>query len=146
MDDALGDECAFCRIANGDDTSAQVLYSEPGWLAFFPEAPATIGHTLVIPRKHVPHFWALNDEQAGMLAAGCLRIGRAIQRALAPEGMNLITSRGRAAEQSVSHVHLHVLPRWADDPVAPIWPPKQPPDLAALLRAAERVRGVLLRG
>jgi histidine triad (HIT) family protein len=60
--------------------------------------------------------------------------------------MNLITSRGRAAEQSVPHVHVHVLPRWADDPVDPIWPAKQRPDSAALVRAAEQVRSVLRAG
>lgn len=137
-------ECAFCRIANGENDSVQLLYSDTEWLAFFPDAPATIGHTLVIPRTHVPHFWALNPEQAATLTAGCLQIGRAVQQALAPEGMNLITSRGRAAEQSVHHVHLHVLPRWSDDAVDAIWPPKRPPDSAALVRAAEQVRAVLL--
>jgi histidine triad (HIT) family protein len=146
MGDVPSHECAFCRIANGQDTSVHLLHSEPEWLAFFPDAPATIGHTLVIPRAHVPHFWALTVEQAGILAGGCLRVGQAIEQALAPEGMNLITSRGRAAEQSVPHVHVHVLPRWADDPVDPIWPAKQPPDSAALVRAAEQVRAVLLAG
>jgi diadenosine tetraphosphate (Ap4A) HIT family hydrolase len=143
MDRAESNACAFCRIASGQDTSVQILHDAPGWLAFFPDTPATIGHTLVIPRAHVPHFWALRDDEAATLATGCLRIGRAIQQALAPEGMNLITSRGRAAEQSVPHVHMHVLPRWTHDPVDPIWPAKEPPDSAALVRAAERVRSAL---
>lgn len=143
MGDAPSHDCAFCRIVTGQDTSAYLLHSEPEWLAFFPDAPATVGHTLVIPRAHVPHFWALSHEQAGMLAAGCVRVGQAIEQALAPEGMNLITSRGRAAEQSVPHVHIHVLPRWADDAVDPIWPAKQSPDSGALVRAAEQVRAVL---
>ena len=133
-------DCPFCKIAGGDDRSVQVLRSEDEWLAFFPDAPATPGHTLVIPRDHVAHFWALTDHQAGVLAAAAVLTGRAIERALSPDGMNLITSRGQAAEQTVPHVHLHVVPRWADDPVDQIWPPKEPPDSMMLAGVAQHVR------
>lgn len=70
-----------------------------------------------------------------------VRLGNAVQSALNPEGMNLITSAGEAAEQTVFHLHLHVVPRWADDELD-IWPPKKPmarglkENLADAVRAA----------
>ena len=69
-----------------------------------------------------------------------IRVGRAINLALAPEGMNLITSSGKAAEQSVFHLHLHVVPRWFKDGFGRIWPPEKPMDEALKEDTAERVR------
>ena len=97
----------------------------------------------MIPRAHVAHYWALSEHQSEMLAAACLLVGKGIQEALEPSGMNLITSRGAAAEQTVPHVHLHILPRWETDAVGPIWPPKHPPTSVSLVRAARLVRAAL---
>jgi histidine triad (HIT) family protein len=141
--DPLPEECPFCRIVSGEDAAARIVWEQPDWVAFFPDAPATVGHTLVVPRAHVAHYWALSDDQASMLAKASLRIGRAIEAALHPEGMNLITSRGHAAEQSIPHVHLHVLPRWIGDALDPIWPPKHLTESAALADAADRIRATL---
>ena len=109
-------------------------------LAFFPLEPATPGHTLVIPRTHVPDFWSLDEELATELSRAALRVGGAIDRALTPQGMNMITSSGDAAEQTVFHVHLHVVPRWHRDGFGRIWPsdgsmaPQAKDDLADLIR------------
>jgi histidine triad (HIT) family protein len=67
-------------------------------------------------------------------------VGRAIQAALAPEGMNLITSSGEIAEQTVFHLHLHLVPRWPGDGFGDIWPPAGLDDDPALKDAAERIR------
>lgn len=115
--------CPFCAIVAGDDPDAVVIGEGADWIAIFPKAPATPGHTLIIPRRHVPDFWSLEGNLAGVLAQAAILLGQAIQAAVKPEGMNLITSKGLAAEQTVRHVHLHVLPRWEDDAVDAIWPP-----------------------
>lgn len=122
QDDGLGGQCPFCRIVRGEDSAAVVVAEAEQWIAFFPKDPATKGHTLVVPRKHVPDFWGLSPVLAGELAAAAVDVGRALQRLVVPEGMNMITSSGHAAEQTVLHVHLHVLPRWEDDAVDRIWP------------------------
>jgi histidine triad (HIT) family protein len=60
-----------------------------------------------------------------------------------PDGMNLITSAGEAGEQSVYHLHLHVVPRWKDDGIDQIWPPKSPEngrsDQDAVARALRKI-------
>src|SRR6185437_3410737 len=92
--------CEFCSIARGE-SDAQVVAEGEGWVAFFPLKPATLGHTLVIPRRHLRDLWAAEPCEAGDLAAASVRVGRAIDRALNPDGMNLITSAGSAAEQTI---------------------------------------------
>lgn len=133
-------DCPFCLIANGHDPSADIVCETGGWVAFFPLEPATPGHTLVIPRLHKPDIWSLDNAVASMLMEAVVRVGKAIGAVLQPDGMNLISSAGSAAEQSVFHAHLHVVPRWTTDPIGPIWPPKERmrdatrDDLASMIR------------
>jgi histidine triad (HIT) family protein len=114
--------CDFCAIAKGEASETEVVWEADDWLAFFPLDPATPGHTLVIPRGHVTDLWEVEPPLDGSLMRASIQVGRAIQSALRPDGMNLITSSGRIAEQSVFHLHLHLVPRWADDGFGPIWP------------------------
>src|SRR5207237_390139 len=95
-------------------------------LAFFPLKPAALGHTLVIPKRHVSDLWSADAALASQLMVAVLNVGRAIQLALKPEGMNLINSAGAAAWQTVFHLHLHVVPRWEGDHIKRIWPPAEP--------------------
>lgn len=118
------DDCPFCAIAQSRDPEARVIAAAPAWIAFFPPQPATPGHTLVIPRQHVPDFWSADEQTVALLARAGHHVGRGIQRALSPDGMNLISSRCEAAEQTVAHLHLHVVPRWENDRFGTIWPPK----------------------
>jgi histidine triad (HIT) family protein len=123
LNEALYDpDCDFCRIARSTDERTEVVCEGENWVAFFPREPATPGHTLVIPRSHVPDVWSLDSRLGGELMAAVVRVGRAIQTALVPEGMNLISSSGEVAEQSVFHLHLHVVPRWRRDGFGRIWP------------------------
>ncbi len=132
--------CDFCKIARGEDNSAEVICSEERWLAFFPLSPATLGHTLVIPRMHIIDLWKANPAQGAELMMAAIKVGRAIESALAPEGMNLITSAGIVAEQTVPHLHLHLVPRWRHDNFGPIWPHREPYGNSKLSDAARRVR------
>ena len=114
--------CDFCAIARGEDRSVEVVCEEKSWIAFFPLDPATPGHTLVIPRKHVVDLWEMEPSLGADLMAAVIRVGRAIDASLKPEGMNLITSAGKVAEQTVFHLHFHIVPRWQRDDFGPIWP------------------------
>ena len=134
------DGCDFCAIARGGDRSVQVVCEADAWIAFFPPKPATKGHTLVIPRQHVTNAWELDDWLGSELMAAVIRVGRAVQEAVHPEGMNLITSKGSAAEQTVFHLHLHVLPRWNRDGFDRIWPTESLSEDADLEEVAERIR------
>jgi histidine triad (HIT) family protein len=138
----LTDDCEFCRIAHGADPDAYVVCEDSNWVAFLPLEPATPGHTLIVPRQHVHDFWSTTSAMRHELVDAAVQVGGAIAAALDPDGMNLITSAGGAAEQTVGHLHLHVVPRWTNDDFGEIWPPRQvmsdevKTDLTARIRAA----------
>lgn len=132
--------CEFCAIARGEDRSVEVVCEEKGWIAFFPLDPATPGHTLVIPRKHMVDLWEVEPPLGADLMAAVVRVGRAIGASLKPEGMNLITSAGKVAEQTVFHLHFHVVPRWKRDGFGQIWPVEGKFEDADLGDVADRIR------
>lgn len=117
-------DCPFCQIVAGADEEARVVYRTDAVVAFFPTEPATLGHTLIIPTAHVPDIWSASDEVVGQLARATRGMAGAIQRALRPDGLNVIQSNGEAATQTIMHMHVHVVPRWFDDAVGRIWPPE----------------------
>ena len=137
------EDCPFCAIAQGKDSSVELVREDRNWVAFFPPEPATPGHTLIIPRIHVVDLWQADAELGADLMAAVILVGRAIQESLTPDGMNLISSAGKTAEQTVFHLHLHVVPRWKRDGFGPIWPPEGKFEDEELAGLAIRVRQAL---
>ena len=114
--------CPFCTIIKGDDPKARVVYQDQNVTAFFPLAPATRGHTLVVPNRHVADYNDLTVTESRQLGSSVRRTARGVRAAVSPDGMNVIQSTGAAATQSVPHVHFHVLPRWHNDHMGLDWP------------------------
>lgn len=109
-------DCPFCQIATGR-APATFVYTWPDALAFVPLNPVTEGHTLVIPRVHVTDFAA--DPE---VSAATMHRAAEAAKAIRPYGpMNMITSWGREASQSVPHLHLHLVPRAENDGLALPW-------------------------
>lgn len=106
--------CPFCEIAAGR-APATVVHEWPDVIAIMPLNPVVAGHTLVIPRQHTPDFAA--DPE---VSAATMRRAAQLMR-WTDRPMNLITSRGREATQSVFHLHLHLVPRAENDGLALPW-------------------------
>lgn len=117
--------CPFCAIIMGEGW-AREIYRDDHAVAFFPLRPATLGHTLVVPRRHIPDIWELPEADAACLSRTVLRVATALRAAVTPDGLNIIQSSGAAATQTVPHLHVHLVPRWAADAMGPIWPAKPP--------------------
>ncbi len=103
--------CVFCAVVAGDAPAVRI-FEDDEYLAFLDIRPFTRGHTLVIPKQHSVD---LTDTPPATLA-GMLAVGQRIARAsrasgLHADGNNLVINDGRAAFQSVFHIHLHVVPR-----------------------------------
>jgi histidine triad (HIT) family protein len=124
----------------GEDGSVEIVGEGETWIAFFPLDPATPGHTLVIPRRHVEDLWKVDPGLGADLMKAVVAVGRAIETAVSPEGMNLISSAGAAAEQTVFHLHLHLVPRWHRDGFGTIWPTDGKYEDAELDPIADRIR------
>jgi ATP adenylyltransferase len=136
-------ECPFCEVIDGDDFSAREVFRDQHVVAFFPTEPAVLGHVLLVPRRHVPDIWGLSVCESSQLARTSLHIASAIRDALAPDGMNIIQSNGEAATQSVPHLHIHLIPRWKNDAMGPIWPDETHYSEAEKDQMLRRLRGAV---
>lgn len=115
-------DCPFCEIVQRDDPDVREVYRDGHVVAFFPTEPATLGHTLLVPREHIPEVWSLDEDLAAELGRAVVRLSTAVRRAVAPQGLNVIQSNGQAATQTVMHLHVHLVPRWHGDGIGRIWP------------------------
>lgn len=103
--------CIFCRVVAGT-APATKIYEDDILLAFLDIRPITRGHTLVIPKWHASDLDDLNPALGAQLFAFGHRLAKAMRRSeLAADGANLLINDGKAAFQTVHHVHLHVVPR-----------------------------------
>jgi histidine triad (HIT) family protein len=138
-------ECIFCRILAGE-APASFVYRDEVCSAFMDIQPVNLGHLLVIPNVHGTHLADIDGETAAHL----MRVGHRLAAALRAsglrcEGVNLMLADGKAAMQSVFHVHLHVIPRFEGDGFGLRFGPRyfELPERPALDTAAEKVREAL---
>jgi histidine triad (HIT) family protein len=111
----MSDDCIFCRIAARRAT-AHYIYQDHDCTAFLDVSPFNPGHTLVVPNKHFARLADLPPEVGAHLFSIAIQISQAIVGSnLRSEGFNIFLSDGASAGQEVSHIHLHVLPRFAQD-------------------------------
>ena len=106
--------CVFCAIVAGDIPSRQV-YADDQAIAFLDISPWHVGHTLVVPRRHVDDLLADPDALTA-IAPAIARASRLLVDRLAADGLNLVSSAGAAAGQEVFHLHVHLVPRFAHRP------------------------------
>lgn len=112
--------CIFCKIVAGAIPCFK-LYEDEHSFAFMDINPGNEGHALAIPKAHHADVYSMPPALLGAVAQTAQRVAVAVQKALAPDGMNLVQANGRGAEQSVFHFHLHVLPRKVGDELKLNW-------------------------
>jgi histidine triad (HIT) family protein len=131
-------DCIFCGIVAGE-LPAQIVDSDEHTVAFMDINPATAGHALVVPRRHSADLMDVSDDDLERTMVAARRIARRIAAALNPDGFNILNACGAAAWQTVFHYHLHVVPRYEDDPLELPWVPREG-DLEEIAALAERIR------
>jgi histidine triad (HIT) family protein len=115
-------DCLFCKIVAGE-LPATVIDADERTLAFMDINPATRGHVLVVPRVHTADLHAIDLDDLAACARTAQRVAARVRDALRADGVNLLNSTGAAAWQTVFHFHLHVIPRYDDDPLRLPWVP-----------------------
>lgn len=109
------EDCIFCQIIAGKIPSTKV-YEDDTVLAFLDISQATKGHTLVVPKRHVPDIYAYDATLAAAVFARLPKIARAIKASdPAIQGLNILNNNGELAYQSVFHSHIHLIPRYSAD-------------------------------
>jgi histidine triad (HIT) family protein len=131
-------DCPFCKVLAGELPS-QKLAEDERTLTFMDINPATRGHALVIPKVHVRNLLEIDAEDLSAVALAAQRLAQRMPERLAADGVNLLNSCGSAAWQTVFHFHLHVIPRYGDDPLRLPWTPA-PGDAGEIADAAAALR------
>jgi histidine triad (HIT) family protein len=125
-------DCIFCRIIAGE-IPGQLVYEDDRTVAFMDISPATRGHLLVVPRNHSRDLLDIETEDLDAVAEAAQLMTKRVSERLGADGVNLLNSCGSAAWQTVSHFHVHVIPRYTGDPLRLPWQPEEgnPEEIAA---------------
>ncbi len=136
--------CIFCKIVAGDVPCTKV-YEDDQTLGFMDVMPLNKGHLLVVPKEHFGNIVEIDPEIYGRLAAIVCKISKAVQAAVKPDGMNVLQLNGKAANQVVPHLHVHLVPRWHGDGITiSEWEPK-PGSADEIAAAAKKIKGKLAK-
>jgi histidine triad (HIT) family protein len=133
--------CVFCKIVAGAIPSFK-LYEDEATLAFMDINPVHDGHCLVIPKAHHPTVFETPADIVAAVARASAKVAGAVDKAVRPDGLNLLQANGPGAAQSVPHFHVHILPRRMNDGLLMNWALK-PGDMKRIGEWAERIRTLL---
>ena len=112
--------CIFCKILNKEIPSYKI-YEDEYTYAFLDIAKDVDGHTLVIPKKHVVNVLDCDNETLAHVMDSVKKICNHYVDDLGFEGCNILNASGEAAQQTVMHLHFHIIPRKSNDQVDS-WP------------------------
>ena len=107
-------DCVFCAIAKGEIPSFKV-YEDDVVLAYLDINPFSVGHTLVIPKRHSAGLLDTDDETLAAVLARVKKVAAHIKATLPCDGFNILQNNGEAAGQTVHHLHFHIVPRMTGD-------------------------------
>jgi histidine triad (HIT) family protein len=131
-------DCIFCKVITGE-IPGEIVDSDERTITVMDINPATRGHVVVIPKAHAEDLLAVSDEDLAATMTAVRRIVRRMQETIEPAGFNILNNMGRAAWQSIFHFHVHVIPRYEDDPLRLPWLP-EPADPQELAEVAAELR------
>ncbi len=107
-------ETIFGKILTGEIPSFKV-YEDDYVYAFLDISQVTKGHTLLIPKKASANIFETDEETMKHIGAALPKVANDIKRAFNPDGLNIIQNNGEFADQSVFHIHFHLIPRYEND-------------------------------
>jgi len=132
------DDCLFCRIVSRELPSERVD-EDDRTVAFLDINPWTRGHALVIPRTHSKNLYEIEGDDLDATLRSAQRLAVRMRDVLDCDGVNLLNSCEPAAWQTVFHFHVHVIPRFEDDPLRLPGAPGEP-DEGELAEVAQQLR------
>lgn len=105
------DNCIFCKIREGIIPSHKIFEDEHV-LAFLDISQTTKGHSLVIPKKHIPNVFEMGADDMAHVFSVVPRIANALAETFGATGMNIVSNNHEVAGQTVFHFHVHLIPRY----------------------------------
>jgi histidine triad (HIT) family protein len=136
------EDCLFCKMGRHELNHVPVL-EDREVMAIMDLYPATPGHVLVIPKKHIETLYEMPADLGARIMRTAIMLAKVIKAKLSPDGLNLIQANEITAGQTVAHFHLHIVPRYQGDPVRLQFGHGSTPERAAEL---ERIASILKNG
>ncbi len=133
--------CIFCKIVAGQVPCFKLSEDETT-IAFMDINPVNPGHALAVAKGHWPTVDVIPAEVLAGVARTAQRIAKAVMKELKPPGVNLMQANGEGAGQSVPHLHIHIMPRRANDGLILNWEPK-PGDMKEIEAVYQRLKAAL---
>ena len=106
--------CIFCDIIDGNIPSKKV-YEDDKFLAILDISQTTMGHTLVMPKKHYENMLEMPENEYGELMMHVHRLASKIVDNLSASGVNILINTNASAGQTVMHTHVHIIPRYDEN-------------------------------
>ena len=106
----MENDCLFCKISRKEIPST-VIYEDEDSFAFLDIKPMNDGHTLVIPKRHATDILTISEEDWLKVTRTVHMVAQAVERALAPDGINIVMNNRMPAGQVIFHAHVHIIPR-----------------------------------
>lgn len=106
--DVVNNYCAFC---DSNVLARQKFYEDDLVIALYTHKPIFPGHCLIIPKRHVPRFELLSDEEAMQIHLVIKKVNQAVQQAFSTNSYLILQKNGYEVGQTVPHVHFHYIPR-----------------------------------
>ena len=118
------EECVFCKIVSNEIESFKV-YEDDEVLAILDKNPVSLGHTLILPKKHYENIFDVPDEILEKMIHVAKMLAKKYKEKLNATGVNILNASGKDAQQSVFHFHIHLVPRYPNDNLD-LWFDKKP--------------------
>lgn len=108
------DHCIFCQIIDKQEPST-IIYENDTIIAISPKNPIAKGHTLIIPKKHSENIVDTDYSVMEVIGAKLKELSAKLIQDNGATGINILNANGEDAQQSVKHLHFHLVPRYPND-------------------------------
>ena len=106
-------KCLFCKIF--DKKEKGFIYDNNGFYSFLDPNPVNKGHALIIPKRHLNSLIGLTNEEQNDFFDALREVKKFIDKKYHPDGYNIGINDGKAAGQTIMHLHVHLIPRYEGD-------------------------------
>lgn len=130
-------DCIFCDIISSN-REGHFIYEDENHVAFLDKYPIDKGHTLVVPKNHYEKITDMPEEKVGVLFSKIPKIAQAIMKTTGAVAFSLAQNNGRAAKQIIPHVHVHIIPRYAE--MGAVWTKRTIPSSDDLNSQASQIK------
>ena len=110
------EDCIFCKIVKGEALSYKI-YEDDLVFAFLDINPTSLGHTLIVPKKHNKDIFDIEEEYLKRIILVSKKIAQRMKEVIDCDGVNIFNNSGSSAGQIIFHCHFHVIPRKTGDNV-----------------------------